>query len=187
MRWPNYVNGRLLTADDLAAEQSATMSREQRWLGAAIGPGVVEGLEVTGSPGSQALQVSAGDGSVPRRHGQCTLDAVTTLHLTETLPAATVTGELFAECAGAGSSTSAPNAGAYLLVASPTTTYDGKITVQGSATAALPTPCTSRWEVEGIVFAAIRLDGFTDQTDDHNRRWYLSWAGQFQRRLWSSV
>ena len=48
--------------------------------------------------------------------------------------------------------------------------YDGKIAVQGSATAALPTPCTSRWEVEGIVFAAIPLDGFTDQTDDHKRR-----------------
>lgn len=168
VRWPNYVNGRLLTADDLSAEHLAAMTR-QRWLGSAIGSGIVNGLEVTGSPGSQALLVSPGTGVCPGGTA-VHLDAATTLHLTQTLPAAAVTGELFAECGTAGSSTTTPNAGTYLLVTSPTSTFDGNVAVQGSVTAALPTPCASRWEVDGLLFAAIRLDGFTTATSPDNRR-----------------
>src|SRR5262245_50559761 len=45
IRNTHYFNGRLLTAEDLRADQSA--NRQQHWqLGQAIGEGVISGLEV---------------------------------------------------------------------------------------------------------------------------------------------
>ena len=168
VRWPNYVNGRLLTADDLAAAHIATLTR-QRWLGSGIGSGVVEGLEVTGSPGSQELRVSPGTG-VCLGGTAVHLEGTTTLHLTQSLPATTVYGDLFAPCGIGGDAISAPSAGTYLLVAGPMTSYDGKVAAEGAVSSTLPTACTSRWEVEGTVFTAIRLDGFTATTTPANRR-----------------
>src|SRR3712207_3968263 len=46
IRNTNYFNGRLLTAEDLKADQAATR-RRQELLGQAIGEGVVSGLEVS--------------------------------------------------------------------------------------------------------------------------------------------
>ena len=40
---PHYFNGRLLSAEDLQADQSATLTHES-WLGRASGHGVIEGF-----------------------------------------------------------------------------------------------------------------------------------------------
>lgn len=168
LRWPHFVNGRLLTAQDLDAGQDAVFGRD-RWLGTAIGPGVVEGLEVTGSSGSSVLQVSPGTGVSPGGTA-VHLDVPATLDLTVVSSSAPVEGDRFADCRPPSTSTKAPTAGAYVLVMQPASRYDGKVPVQGSPNATLPTPCTSRWEVEDVVFAAIRLDDFTATTTADNRR-----------------
>ena len=59
---PNYVNGRLLAAEDLATGQ-ATLLRRDTMTGQAAGPGVVNGLWVTGA--ATALTVTAGLGLPP--------------------------------------------------------------------------------------------------------------------------
>jgi hypothetical protein len=172
LRWPNYVNGRLLTAQDLSAEQDAVLVRD-RWLGLAIGSGVAVGLEVTGTPGASVLHVSPGTG-VSSGGTAVHLDAPATLDLTAVSSAAPADGALFSECAPPSTTTKAPTAGAYLLVVRPASSYEGKVPVAGSPTATLPTPCTSRWQVEDVVFAAIRLEGFTADTTPENRRNHLA-------------
>src|SRR5262245_34521365 len=62
VRSPYYFNGRLLSAEDLAAEHAAALARE-RSLGRALGAGVSQGLEVrrqTTSPSSSVVTVSKG-------------------------------------------------------------------------------------------------------------------------------
>ena len=46
---PNYVNGRLLAAEDLATGQS-TLLRRDAWIGQAAGAGIVNGLWVPPRP-----------------------------------------------------------------------------------------------------------------------------------------
>ncbi len=168
LKWPNYVNGRLLTAQDLTAGRDATFARD-RWLGLAVGSGVADGLEVTGTSGSSVLQVSPGTG-VSLGGTAVHLDAPATLDLTAVSSSAPATGAQFATCQPATTTTKAPTAGPYLLAMRPASSYDGKVPVLGSATATLVTPCTGRWEVEDVVFVAIRLDDFTLATSPANRR-----------------
>lgn len=167
-RWPHPVNGRLLFAEDLTTEQEAVRARD-RWLGRAIGPGVAEGFEVTGSPASSVLAVSPGTGVSPGGTA-VHLDAPATLDLAVVSSSAPVDGALFADCRPTSITTKAPTAGAYVLVVRPASHLDGKVAVQGPPGATLPTPCTSRWDVEDVVFAAIPLDGFTASTTPDNRR-----------------
>jgi hypothetical protein len=124
---------------------------------------------VNGAPGSSVLQVSPGTG-VSLGGTAVHLDAPATLDLMQVLPAGELTGSMFADCRPPSSSTKAPNAGAYLLTMAPTSTFHGKVPVQGSPNATLPTPCTSRWEVEGVVFSAIRLDGFASTATTPSNR-----------------
>lgn len=168
LRWPNYVNGRILTASDLAAGQDAARARD-RWLGIAIGHGVADGLEVTGSPGSSVLHVSPGTGVAPGGTA-VHLDTPASLDLAAVASHAAADGALFADCRSASTTTRAPSAGAYLLTMRPVSAYKGKVPVQGTPASALPTPCASRWEVEEVVFQALPLDGFTATTTSENRR-----------------
>lgn len=168
LREPSYVNGRLLTAADLTAGRDAVLVRD-RWLGLAIGAGVATGLEVNGPPGSSVLHVSPGTG-VSSGGTAVHLDAPASLDLAVVTASAPVTGERFADCAPGSTPASAPTAGAYLLVARSASSVEGKVPVAGAPTATLPTPCTSRWVVEDLAFAAIRLDGFATATTAANRR-----------------
>jgi hypothetical protein len=168
IKWPNYVNGRLLTAEDLRVEQLATLDRD-RWLGLAVGNGVVCGLEVSGSPRSSVLQVSPGTGVSPGGTA-VHLDSPATIDLSVVSSSAPVDGALFAECRPPSTQTVAPTAGAYLLTVAPASSYAGKVPVAGSPNASLPTPCTSRWQVGNVVFAAIHLVGFDAKTTPANRR-----------------
>lgn len=168
LKWPHYVNGRLLTAQDLRAGQDAVLGRDS-WLGQAVGSGVVSGLEVTGSPGSSVLHVSPGTGVSPGGTA-VHLDTPAMLALTVVSTSAPLDGALFADCRPATTETVAPTAGAYLLTMAPASRYAGKVPVAGSPTAVMPTPCASRWQVEDVVFAAIRLDEFDTKTTPANRR-----------------
>jgi hypothetical protein len=169
VKWPNYVNGRLLFAQDLATDDDAVRRRDG-WLGRAIGPGVAEGLEASGSPGSSTLFVPPGTG-VSLGGTAAHLDAPATLDLAVVSAAPPGDDAVFGDCTPASTEAKAPVAGSYLLVmrAGPGS-YADKVPVAGAPTTTLPTPCTARWQVEDVVFAAIRLDGFTDDTTDDDRR-----------------
>src|SRR5687768_9358319 len=60
VRAPHFINGRLLTAEDLKAEQEATLRRLAS-VGQAPGHGVVEGLLVT-QAGVSSVQLTPGLG-----------------------------------------------------------------------------------------------------------------------------
>jgi hypothetical protein len=169
LKWPNYVNGRLLTAQDLTTDDDAVRRRD-RWLGRAVGPGVAEGLEVTGTPGSSTLQVPPGTG-VSLGGTAVHLDVPATLDLAVVSSSAEVDAAAFGDCTPPTTETKAPVAGPYLLVMRPGPgSFEDKVPVAGGPTATLPTPCTARWQVEDVEFAAIRLDGFTTTTTLANRR-----------------
>src|SRR5215203_4071973 len=83
LSYPNFFNGRILTASDLLNERAATLQTQQL-LGQAIGEGVVTGLYVSKKSASlniaaNAIQISAGLAIAP---------SGTPLHLTAsvTLP-----------------------------------------------------------------------------------------------------
>src|SRR4051812_30178966 len=61
LQMPHFVNGRLLTADDLDSEQEAMLTR-LHYLGQAAGYGVVSGLDVSPAAGANNLQISGGLG-----------------------------------------------------------------------------------------------------------------------------
>lgn len=169
LRWPNYVNGRLLTALDLTTDDDAVRRRDS-WLGRAIGPGVAEGFEVSGSPGASTLLVPPGTG-VSLGGTAVHLDVPATLDLNVVTASAPADDAAFGDCVPPTTDTKAPVAGPYLLVARRGRgSYEGKVPVVGGPTATLPTPCTARWQVEDVEFAALRLDGFTTPTTDANRR-----------------
>jgi len=176
LRWPNSVNGRLLTADDLNTMIDAVFTRD-RLLGTAIGAGVVVGFEVTGATGDTSLGLARGVG-VNRAGTAFQLDSPASLDLTVVGSDAPPDGSRFADCRPPSPTTKAPTAGAYLLTVAPQTWYEGKVPVQGSPTNPLPTPCVSRWEVEGAVFTAIRLDSFdsTATTPADRRNLLAHWC-----------
>ena len=158
VRWPHYVNGRLLTAQDLAATQAAVLARES-WLGSMVGAGVAHGFEVTGSSGTTVLQVSPGTG-VCLGGTAVHLENVAALDLAVVTSTVPPDGAAFAECTPTFTSTKAPTAGAYLLTVRPASVFQGKVPVQGAPTSSVTTPCTSRWEAEAVVFSAVRLAKF---------------------------
>lgn len=190
LRMPHYFNGRLLTAEDLRADQAATLAR-LAWLGKAAGHGIVEGLMASQS-GNTAVQVTAGlglnrAGQMVRLPGQVTLNLVP--------PAGTFTpGEdtgLFANCTfePAGNGAGSLATGAYLLVAMPVSRLEDQAPLKGLSGSTLPPGCAARWEADGVQFKAIRLSGFGtggSGAGDKNRQNLLAhwcYGSQGLRRL----
>jgi hypothetical protein len=159
LQMPHFVNGRLLTAEDLQAEQDAMLAR-LRHLGRAAGYGVVQGLVVAPAAGANNLTISAGIG-VNRAGDLIRLSepgAQISLVIT---PNATEFGEdagRFHDCAIAPTGT-AISKGAYLLSVRPISKLEGSAPVK-SLNGNLST-CESKWEVDGLEFVAIPLTKFT--------------------------
>jgi hypothetical protein len=101
---PNFFNGRLLTGEDLAAEQVAGRAGDLR-LGRLPGTGVAHGLFVTladrGAEGVPRVQVTAGAAVTPSGK-VLSLDADVRLELRRTPPPAGTAPSAFAGCAPAG-------------------------------------------------------------------------------------
>lgn len=165
-RLPNYRNGRVLVAEDLADAQ-VTLAQRDRWIGEAAGPGVVRGLWV--SRAATSLRVADGLALAPSG-APVRLGTPITLPLSRPLePSGAVAGARFACCAprsDAGTA-AALGGGAYLLTARPACRLDGGIastgsgsTADGSGSGADGTApgCVARWKVEGVEFSAVRLD-----------------------------
>jgi hypothetical protein len=148
----NFVNGRVLTAEDMTAERTATLQR-QRLMGNCVGDGIASGLEVTLSAGSvaygqQVVHITAGV-AVNRNGDVLQLAADTDVTLAATLPSASVNG-LFAACAPP--QTQLTNPGIYLLTVLPASGYQGQAPVALLNSSGVATSCSSRYTTAGVQF-----------------------------------
>jgi len=188
---PHYFNGRLLTAEDLQADQQAVLTR-QAWLGKAAGYGVIEGLMVTkGGPTSIAITAGIGlnpQGEIIRLPGNIPSLPLTP-QATDNQPPPDAGRFIPCNFQSTGSMSSTP-AGAYLLTAVPTSHFEGQVAMKAAAGSVMTstsngstssTPgCGSKWEVEGLQFKTIRLAGFDPNgsgvTDKNRRNLLAHWC-----------
>jgi hypothetical protein len=165
LRAPYYANGRMLTAEDLKADQEAFLAR-LGFTGEGIGAGVVRGLEV--AKVANNLRVSAGLGI--NRGGQAVrlVEERVELSLTKLPEESGVTAGdgRFNDCnvAPADGGTLVES-GVYLLVIAPVSQLQGSVSVKTISTNT--SSCASRWEVEGVQFKALRLAGAPVRTNSN--------------------
>ncbi len=175
---PNYVNGRLLAAEDLATGQSTLLQRDT-WIGQAAGPGIVNGLWVTAA--ATTLTVGSGLGITPSGE-PLSVPTQVTLPLSIAGTPAAPTGGSFATCTATSSgSQAAITTGAYLLTALPACELQGQAPMAIPPGSDTPVACTAQWAVEGVQFKAIPLplgttvDGIT-VTPDNRRNLLAHWC-----------
>lgn len=177
---PNYVNGRLLTAEDLAASQS-TLGARDGLTGQAAGHGVVTGLWVTST--ATTLTVAPGLGIAPSG-ATVSVGASVTLPLTVAAAATgSAIGASFSCCPQAPGATGSPSIaiGCYLLTALPAAQLAGQAPLASPPDSTMPSGCTAQWQMQGTQFKAITLslpDFVWDQsfTDDNRRNLLAHWC-----------
>jgi len=157
LRHINFFNGRLLSADDLSAEQEVQHAHG-RLLGQANGSGVAWGLEVTPAPsspeGNTLIAVKAGLAVNPA--GQTLrLECDQTLSLVEPVEPGTADECVFSDCAQSLVGVIPSGAGYYLLTVAPASRPEGRAPVSGLGNA--PAACNSRYFAEGVQFRLLRL------------------------------
>lgn len=159
LRWPNYVNGRLLSAEDLGADQQADQRRFAE-IGKAIGPGVVHGLMVERN-NARKLKITPGMGINPKGEMVRLGGTAFTLSLTlDRKESPENEGARFAACDTGASTRDIVDTGAYLLTAMPISRPEGKVAIQNS------TRCAQQWQREGVQFRAIRLEEFENDFEE---------------------
>jgi hypothetical protein len=155
----NWFNGRVLTAEDLRADQEA--NRLQRMLlGRTVGEGVLYGLEVTRSA-STRVQITPG--AAISRAGQVLTMPGTDPVLLEIVPDTTAAARQpgnFYDCAQQVVSSMNTGYGLYLLTALPSGGYEGSAPSTGVTGSGVITGCGKKYAVDGIQFrlAAYRTD-----------------------------
>ena len=150
---PNYVNGRLLVAEDLATGQATLRTRDQ-WIGQAAGAGIVRGLWVTGSgttltvdPG---LAVSAAGEPVVVPHA-------VTLELAAAATPGPTAGPSFQCCDSSRGQPAGTVPGSVLLVARSACQLQGQAPLAPPPSTTVSPGCTAQWLVEGVEFRTIPL------------------------------
>jgi hypothetical protein len=177
---PNYVNGRLLTAEDLATSQATLCARDIR-LGQAAGHGIVTGLRVTST--ATTLTVAPGMG-MASSGAVISVGAAVTLPLTFASPAGnSAAGASFSCCTPAPAVGNGPavTAGCYLLTALPACQLTGQAPLASPPDSTAPAGCTAQWQAQGTQFKAIAVSlgdtvlGIT-VTDDNRRNLLAQWC-----------
>ncbi len=152
----NFFNGRLLTGRDLQREQEARRLADWR-MGAAVGPGIAIGLEVSVAPGAARNELTITSGLAVSASGQVLhLATAPTLRLVAPPPAAT-TGVVagFGPCEPLGTGGYAAGAGLFVLTLAPVTVAEGKAPVL--ALDAVNTRCSTDVLVEAVQFRLVRI------------------------------
>src|SRR6266481_4028482 len=155
----NFFDGRLLTGEDLTAEQKANKVAHSL-LGQAVGSGVAYGLEVTES--ATLSQVSAPVLSIKQglainpNGGTLLLDNDTDISLVRPASATTGGSSVFSECLPMQSGVYIAGAGVYLLTIGPASATQGLAEVSGVNTGAAP--CNSKYQADGVQFRLVQLD-----------------------------
>ncbi|MDJ0702462.1 MAG: hypothetical protein QNJ46_04200 [Leptolyngbyaceae cyanobacterium MO_188.B28] len=180
---PNFFNGRILTATDLRDEQKANLQRS-RYLGQAIGTGVVYGLEISADANQTSLVITPGLAINRRGEGLFLPGAATSRTTKVELVQTKLLGKPtspFAPCevAGATNLTGTVSTGYYLLAITsatrPSNTMAPNSGLEGDRLG-----CTNRYEEVGVRFKLIPLtnDDFVSQIPHNalNRRSRLAHA-----------
>ncbi|HVF43552.1 MAG TPA: hypothetical protein VM936_11100 [Pyrinomonadaceae bacterium] len=158
----NFFNGRLLSAEDLRAEQKA--GRQQRsQLGRAVGAGVVDGLwvERAAAGGELAAVMKVSAGLALNALGQpLALPSDTEVALVRAPEAGgAADAGLFSPCLPPSQTAVVAGAGVYVLAISPASGYTGRASTSGLGDAGLSSPgCGSRYAIEGVQFKLAALD-----------------------------
>jgi hypothetical protein len=152
--FPNYVNGRLLAAEDLATGQTSLCQRDE-WAGQAAGTGIVSGFWASATGTSLTIESGLG---IPPSGEPVSLASSVTLSLALSNTVAPVTGATFTCCTTAAGGTQGPlSAGAYLVTALPASQLQGQAPMASPPGSTASGGCTAQWQVEGVQFKAISL------------------------------
>lgn len=176
---PNYVNGRLLVAEDLATAQTSLRLRDTR-IGEAAGAGIVRGLWVAGL----GTKLKVDPGLALARSGSPVLVASTVvLELSFAITGPGTNPADFACCTttttdGEGS---ALTSGIYVLAARPACKLEGSSPLAPAPGQTLSPCCAAQWQVEGVEFRVIALpiDEVIDDIDvtpDNRRNLVAHWC-----------
>lgn len=165
----NFFNGRLLTGEDLTAEQQANRVAHSL-LGQAAGAGVAYGLEVSESAtlsqvASPVLSITRGL-AINSNGGTLLLDSDTDISLVRPASPAAAGSSVFAECLPMQSGVYIAGAGVYLLTIGPTSATQGLAEVSGVSTNAAP--CNSKYKADGVQFRLVQLDLTQTELGDVN-------------------
>src|SRR5205085_5030053 len=167
IRNANFFNGRLLSAEDLQAEQAANRRQHQQ-LGRAAGAGIVTGLEVRLTPGvTPPTEVTVSAGLALNRRGQpLALSQDVDVALVPAPEPATAGAGLFGDCEPP--QPVLTGAGVYLLAISPASAFDGRVPATsltglgtfacGRGGAAPAAGCGAAYAVEGVQFRFVRVE-----------------------------
>ncbi|MDX6529948.1 MAG: hypothetical protein QOH41_2238 [Blastocatellia bacterium] len=168
--WINFFNGRLLSGEDLRAEQDSNLKGRRR-LGLAIGEGVVQGLEVTLPNGGvntrETPSVVVGGGLAINRQGQTLwLENQTNVKLTRPLNAdSSVAGDVaFVDCQPLQPGVYVAEAGVYLLTIAPAKKNEGRAAVSGLDN--IIARCNTHHAVESVQFRLIQLGLNAEELND---------------------
>ncbi|MGE5672269.1 MAG: hypothetical protein ACM3XM_00065 [Mycobacterium leprae] len=168
---PNYFNGRLLAAEDLALDQQATETHLTR-LGRVAGAGIASGLSVGRGSGSTVLNV--GQGVAINSLGESLeLSQSVQLELNPPAQAGTYGAGGFSPCSpNQTQSHTAPSDGLYLLVVGPTTRVEGSVPVSGLVNPDAIATCGRRYIREGVAFRLLYRGKLPDAKSRPALRWW---------------
>ncbi len=163
IRNTNFFNGRLLTAEALRGEQDANRLHHGQ-LGQTIGEGIAFGLEVAkkgiSSPADASfrmLTVSAGQ-AVNRCGDVLSLPAPVDVALIRETEVVAEEAGWFAPCEPPQASALLQGKGAYLLLISPASGFDGRVPVSGLRESGTGPACCGRRDViEGVQFRLVEM------------------------------
>ncbi|CAN5916133.1 hypothetical protein BH11GEM2_BH11GEM2_15550 [soil metagenome] len=155
----NFFNGRLLSAEDLRAEQDANRAQRSQ-LAQALGDGVASGLEVSIISATARTVRVRGDLAINRRLDLLSLADDTDVTLVPTPPSATANGSgVFGECEPPRASIAYTGAGVYVLVGAPASGYSGSALISDvNTTSAGRGTCGARFSVEGFRFRLVPME-----------------------------
>src|SRR5215472_12134241 len=146
IRSVNFFNGRLLTGEDLTAEQKANRLAHGL-LGQAIGAGVAYGFEVSKSKQSSSAQapvLAVTKGLAINRNGTALLlQDDTEIALVRPAKAVNGTAKIFEECTPVQPGVYVADPGIYLFTVGPATASQGLAEVSGVNTGSVP--CNSNY------------------------------------------
>ena len=154
----NFVNGRVLTAEDLTAERRANLLR-QRLLGQCVGDGVDFGLAVKLSAasvafGQQVVTVTAG--VALNRNGEVLqLGSDTDVTLAAPPQAGPANAGLFAPCNPP--QTQLTNPGIYVLTVLPASGFQGQVPVVQLNSGQVAASCNSAFATAGVQFRLFQV------------------------------
>ena len=175
VRTVNFFNGRILSGEDLSAEQEG-QRRGRRLLGQAAGDGIASGLEVTEARGVSTLQepvlnVEAGL-AVNRRGQTLVLEERKQIALKRqaavTAPSAPLSDGIFKECQPLQPGTFVTGESVYLLTLAPAEGREGLAPASGFG--GIAATCGTRYTVEGVQFRLVELKTSTELGDPRSLR-----------------